>query len=457
MISRQRMIGLILTGCVCAGIAVSGTLLGGNGMIPVYDGDGNEIAELFLEDGELQYQCEEKYQAYIDLVRNEVLDVVMEQEGKTREEVAARIISKGYNIRTGLSEKAVDGLRDAYENNPDAALGNTAAAVSDTRGLLIACYSSSAEGNSYNYVTVPAYAGSAIKPLSVYAPALESRTITWSSLYRDSPYALVENDEGQMVEWPVNTEPYTDQMITVEDAVAQSNNAVAVKVLRDSGVERACYFLEDAFGIQTGSEIETIEEKGEDRVLSNIALGYLEGGVTVEQMTGAYQVFANGGIYYEPHTVTEILDGDNVYYAAPEDGERVISAQTAYIMNRLMSGVVRVGTGTSAQIDGVDVCGKTGTSEYGDHWFAGITPEYVCVVWHEEGMAGGSTDSSVRVFRDAVEALEHFEDQEYPQAPGVEELTYCRASGMISGSHCQDIGTGYYSRDNTPGVCTECR
>ena len=168
-------------------------------------------------------------------------------------------------------------------------------------------------------------------------------------------------------------------------------------------------------------------------------------------------MFANGGIYCEPHTVTEIRDGAEIYAEAPEEGKRVISERTAYIMNRLMRGVVLEGTGTSAQIDGLDVCGKTGTSQYGDHWFAGITPEYVCVVWYEEGTADGSTDSAVRVFHDAVEDLDRSEDRQYPTPPGVEELTYCRASGMISGSHCKDTGTGYYSRDNIPGICTECR
>lgn len=450
-----RIVGVIGTLCGCAGIMTAGLWYGSSKQIPVYDRNGNCIANLFVENGELQYECVEEYEAYVDIVRKEFVDVVKERlEEKTVVETAE---SGSFEIRTGFSEKTMAALSEAYENNADLMIGNSAAAVSDIKGCMTACLSRSSAGENYNYVNIPAYAGSAIKPLSVYTPALEDSTVTWSSMYRDSAYAMVEDGNGKMTEWPANTEPYTDQMITIEEAVAESNNAVAVKVLKDNGAEKSCQFLEDAFGISTDQETEIMKEEGEDRILGNIALGFLEGGVTVQQMTGAYQIFANGGAYYEPHAITEIRDDGNVYYTPSGEGTQVISRETAYIMNRLMRGVVLNGTGTSAQIEGVDVCGKTGTSEYGDHWFAGITPEYVCVVWHEAENEESSTDRSVQVFHDTVTALESEKGMEYPQPDSVNEIPYCEKSGLLRNMSCQNISTGYYTADNMPEICNKCR
>ena len=456
LISRKRLIGLLLTGCACVGIVTSGTFLSGGRNVTVYDCEGNKVAELYLENNELQYQCETGYEAYFDLVRNEVINIVMEQEGTDRSSAMQKIVSDGFEIRTGFSQDAMDGMIDVYSRTPEVTNGNSAAALSNTEGCISACYSISADGQNYNYVNIPAYAGSTIKPLSVYTPALEEGLITWSSMYRDSPYAMVENSSGQMVEWPVNTEPYTDQMITVEKAVAESNNAVAVKVLKDCGAEKACLFLENAFDISVQQEQEIIREKGEDRALANVALGYLDAGVTVEQMTAAYQIFANGGMYYTPHTVTQIVNNEGEYYAPDGKGVRVVSEETAFIMNRLLREVVLGGTGTLAQTEDAEVCGKTGTSEYGDHWFVGFTPEYVCTVWYESDSEIGTTDSSVQAVHDILASLELSEDAVYPRMKNVYEMEYCMETGLLRGAGCQKISRGYYAGNNMPGICSEC-
>ena len=77
---RSRCIGLALTGCACVGIVLAGVWLGGGGEGTVYDRNGKEIGALYLDGGVLQYRCEEGYEAYVDLVRSETLDLVMEQE-----------------------------------------------------------------------------------------------------------------------------------------------------------------------------------------------------------------------------------------------------------------------------------------------------------------------------------------------------------------------------------------
>ena len=117
-INRKRLTGLILTGCVCVGIVVSGALLSGGGTAVVYDRDGNEVAEFYIENNELQYRCETGYEAYIDLVRNEVTDIVMEQEATDRSSAIRKIVADGFEIRTGFSADAMKGMLDAYSQTP---------------------------------------------------------------------------------------------------------------------------------------------------------------------------------------------------------------------------------------------------------------------------------------------------------------------------------------------------
>lgn len=458
---RRRVTGLLLTAGACIGIIVAGILLDDPANVGVLDSEGNEIGQLFQENGELEYTCDDGCESYMDIVRNELLDIVIRTEElsgeKAQKAAAKKIISDKMQVQTACSQEVLNAVEYAYDLNTDPAIGNTAAAVCDIDGRLLACTSRSDNDQNYNYITMPAYAGSSIKPLSVYAPAMEDGTITWSSLYEDSPFALAENADGELEEWPVNTEPYTYRMVPVEDAVATSNNAVAVKVLRKYGAEKSAQFLQESFGIDTGQELELMQEKGADRVLGNLALGYLENGVTVEQIAGAYQIFANGGTYEPAHAITRVTaDGEN-YYQHEQEAEHVISAQTAYIMNRLLRQVVLEGTGTAAQTEGVEVCGKTGTSEYGDHWFAGITPEYTCAVWYEETSTEGTTERSVRIFRDIIAAIDSGEGVEYEMPDGVREAEYCKKTGLLRGETCEEYGTGYFDEEHMPGKCEVCR
>ena len=124
--------------------------------------------------------------------------------------------------------------------------------------------------------------------------------------------------------------PFTGKNVTAADALKESNNAVAVKVLKDYGVEKSVRFLEDTLGYDVDNEKKILEEEGEDRtlsniasgylaegedrILSNIALGYLENGVTVSKMADAYQVFINEGKDTPLCAVKEIEKSGETYW-----------------------------------------------------------------------------------------------------------------------------------------------
>ena len=126
-----------------------------------------------------------------------------------------------------------------------------------------------------------------------------------------------------------------------------------------------------------------------------MALGGLTTGVTPLEMAGAYQIYANGGYYTEPYAYTQVLDADgDVLLTRDTTPRRVISPETATIVNRLMQRVTTgpYGTGGAAPFNQASypVAGKTGTTDDDkDQWFMGITPYYVtaCLLYTSRSAA----------------------------------------------------------------------
>ena len=221
--------------------------------------------------------------------------------------------------------------------------------------------------------------GSSIKPLAVYAPALEYGIITPSTVYEDkkvtygswSPKNFYSGFKGSM---PMTT------------AVKLSVNTVAVQVLNDLGVDKSFNFLKNKLGISSLVESKTVNGMVlTDKTLGALALGGLTDGVSVYEMAGAYSAIANDGVYIRPHTFTKVLDKNGkVVLEADVTKTTAMSKQTSLQVKQLMLGVTASGgTGVEAAIAGVPIAGKTGTTDDNhDKWFAGITPYYVGVAWY---------------------------------------------------------------------------
>lgn len=233
-------------------------------------------------------------------------------------------------------------------------------------------------------------------------------------------------------------------------------------------------FLEDTLGYDVDNEKKILEEEGEDRtlsniasgylaegedrILSNIALGYLENGVTVSKMADAYQVFINEGKDTPLCAVKEIEKSGETYWTPQQKESEVFSEDTAYIMNRMLREVVTDGTGISAQVTGLDVCGKTGTSEYGDHWFVGMIPGNVCAVWYKSDKdMDAETADAARICKGVFEKIGADASEQYSIPTGVKEEVYCKKSGLLAGEQCQETGIGYYRKEDCPKVCGECK
>lgn len=293
--------------------------------------------------------------------------------------------------------------------------------------------------------------GSSIKPITVYSPALEQGMMPFYVL-DDSPLAI---KVGGSIWRPVNYDGQYRGLITMRTGVQYSINTYAVQLLQKVGIRYS-------FDFANSMGLKLVEKSAaNDLSLAPLALGGLTHGVTTVQMAGAYGAIGNGGVYIKPHLITKIesADGSEIYSFKPEY-KRVMSEQTAWLMNSLLQSVVQSGTGTRAKVPGIPTCGKTGTSEeYSNSWFCGFTPEYSCAVWmgydrQEYSMNhiyGGSWPAPL--FRELLtRAHKHGGDTSFSMPDKIIRASVCSKSGKLPSDMCpsDDIITDYCRADAVP-------
>lgn len=228
----------------------------------------------------------------------------------------------------------------------------------------------------------PRQPGSTIKPIAVYAPALEKGVINTSSMIDDKRKTY----DG----WTPRNYSYTysNSKVSIGYAIQQSLNTVPVEIMQEMGIRTSFDFMTNELRFTTLVEAEEINGQiYTDLGYAQLALGGLTHGATNLEMTAAYCIFPNEGIYNKPYTFTEIKNSNGEIILTGIDSEsthQVISPETAATMNRYLNAVVTSGTGRGAALaDGTFTAGKTGTtSENFDRWFIGYSPYYVASVWY---------------------------------------------------------------------------
>lgn len=223
--------------------------------------------------------------------------------------------------------------------------------------------------------------GSSIKPLTVYAPAIENKIITSGTIVDDNPLpASIANkykaEDGGPYQ-PNNDDFQYHGPTTIADAITHSVNVIAVKVEDELGVTTGAAYAEK-FGLTLSPADKTSTS------IAAMALGQLTTGNTPTTMAAAYGTFGNSGLYIPPRLYTKVVDknGNNILESSASP-RKVISPQTAYIMYNLLKGPVSPGgTGPAAKYGDMPVAGKTGTSSNKKNlWFCGLTPYYSAAVW----------------------------------------------------------------------------
>ena len=422
---------------------------------------------------------------YTDQVMVEVANALCEEKGYSLDVAYNLIYTGGLQIITLQDPEVQATLEAIYANESSFPKTNNAiqpqsSAVvvdpqtGDVLGLVGA--RGTKEGNLLlNMATATTRSpGSSIKPLSVYAPALENGIITYGSVYDDVPvifnYADDDVDKLNPSAWPSNLPTVYNGLTTVNDAVTRSVNTVAVRVLQDLTPEVSFDFVKNRLQMDSFIEQKTLSGgiSITDKDLSPLALGGMNYGVTNLEITAAYQIFANGGVYNKPRTWLKVLDADGeVLLENKAESYVVISEQNAAIMTKMLQNVVSRGTATAVTLDNyVNCAGKTGTTSSDvDRWFVGYTPYYVCGIWfgYEIPQALGTLAWSPATKAWDMIMTELHREYIYSTTPlktfessGIIEATYCKDSGklMTAACHADPRGNraekGYFTPATVP-------
>ncbi len=309
-----------------------------------------------------------------------------------------------------------------------------------------------------NYATgygdIQRQSGSAIKPISPYIVGLENGTINYSTVLKDQPFPE-EDIYGK--DYPKNFDRQYTKYMNVDLALEKSQNAPAAWLCREVTPESCYSWLTDQLKFSTLTEEDS-------HSIAAMSLGGQSWGVTVEDMTAAYQIFANGGVYHEPmaYYYVEDHDGAVILDNRNDPGEQVISPESATIMNKLLHQVVYGKIAPTAwQVADMDVeiFGKTGTTDDScDLWFIGATPFCVAGVWHGYEIPSELDDSTIAktTWRGVIQHLldnYNWSDQGWVLSSDVTEHRFCRNSGKLAGPNCFSTSQGWYASGNIPGTC----
>ena len=374
--------------------------------------------------------------------------------------VTAELVKSGYTAREAAEMLWNGGLRiySCLDTNVQAAVDESITSA-DNREFRIAMTVMDGYGavcaltggnDLVDRTVIPRPIGSAVKPLSVYAPAIESGLINYSSLVPDSPFDSLSG-------WPRNFDNSYDGEVTTAYAIRRSKNTSAVHLADRIGINVCAEWL-DKLGISLPDS---------DITLNSLALGYFSSGMTPTEMCAAYQAFSNGGAYYEPYMFTEVRsESGEVIFSHDAQRNQVFSPQTAYIINRLLLSNVDMesGLGGAARIEGTEVYGKTGTVDNSsgvitDTTFAGAIPGYVGAVWVGLDNRDSTEKASYLPTGSGVwhSVFTRFAPPgSFEATEGTVKADFCTNSGLLAGDGCTSTETGYYRSDALPEKCNIC-
>lgn len=446
------------------------------------DEDGNTIYEYHEELDKIEValntvdtnggaSSDSGYTWYTDAVIEQVIDDLQEKYGYEETVATNLLYAGGLQIYSCLDQNVQSVVDEVYENKSNFAeytsakgqdLISSITIVDNQTGAVVAMAGGVGEKTGkrgWNCATMTKRpSGSSIKPLSVYAPAIEEGLITPYTAVDDSPFRENEDGNGKSKLWPVNAEGYYRGLTTVRTGMVESLNTLAVKVLDMEGIETAYEYLTRRFGITS--------LVAADLDYAPLALGGQTWGVSTYEMAAAYSAFPRGGVYTSPYLYTVVtdsngniilatdgydadVDGDgNVTITGTADTSTILSESTCYYITDMLRGVINEsgGTGRAAAISGVDAAGKTGTTtnDY-DRWFCGYTSNYTAAVWcgydSQEKINSKSNPSTVlwQTVMSKLSAVQPPEDMTYEVE--TVKAQYCTASGGIPTDACKAAGT----------------
>ena len=404
-------------------------------------------------------KSDDNYSWFVDQVINDVVNDLCDKTGYEYDIVYTMVKTGGYQIYSTVNpdvQAAVDQVYEDLSSLPATAssqqLQSGIVIVDNTTGDIVALAGGVGKKQGslvWNCATRSLLSpGSIIKPVAVYAPAIELGLITPATVLDDTPYSFTDT-----ATWPKNLDSTYRGLVSVEEAVEQSINTVPVKLVAQMTPEYSYSFAKDKMGLSTlvSSYKTTNGEELSDVNLWALALGSLTRGVTVRAMTAAYAAFANEGVWREARTYTVVKDSNGqVILDNTQESHVAMKDMTAWYITDMLKSTVEKGTGTAAQLENMTVAGKTGTTSRDfDRWFAGYTPYYTGVVWcgyddpEEVVLTNSETNPAVVLWQKAMSTLHTgLANKEFAKPTNVVECTVCRDSGKLVTDACKEDPRG---------------
>lgn len=384
-------------------------LMADQGYIPDSDASDAQVDIIDILEPSFE-KSESAYTYFKDYLADVVAADLMEKFKMSEEEAQRTVYTGGLKIHTTIDSKIQNVIYDEFQddsNFPESADGSKVQAsmvVTEvgTGHISAMVGGRDAKGSKlFNRAVSPRQPGSSIKPLAVYGAALQKSYeyakknqkfpfvdygfdkqgtkywgdyITASSGVVDEPLKI----NGEI--WPQNATRSFSGSNSFRSALQKSINTCAVKIVWQVGLEYSAEMLEK---YKLSTIVTDQNEKTNDVNPAALALGAMTYGVTPLDMALAYAVFPGGGKINSPVCYTNVTDSeDNLMLVGKSEESEVLDKGVAWIMTDLLKSVVSNGLGSPAAISGIEVGGKTGTTnDTFDVWFDGFTPDYSAALW----------------------------------------------------------------------------
>ncbi|MFF5995488.1 PBP1A family penicillin-binding protein [Lysinibacillus sp. KU-BSD001] len=317
------------------------------------------------------------YPAFLDVVLSE-----LEANGNTE------LLAEGIKVYTTLDPQAqemVESVMNNDSNFPTDSIQSGVSVVDTKTGALVAVGGGRNYGaeRPYNhaYDLTSRAPGSTLKPLVDYGPAIEY--LKWSTGETLVDEKMTYTGTSQNIN---NWDNKYFGAITMREALYASRNIPAVKALKEVTTDKAQEFI-SKLGIDV------------DYLVESDAIGGGRVNISPIQMAASYAAFGNNGVYTDPYAITKIEFRDGTSKNYEPQPTVAMSDSTAYMVTDVLRDVVsnkQNASGTAANVPGVDIAGKTGTTNYSadefakynlgssavpDSWFVGYSPNYSIAIW----------------------------------------------------------------------------
>ncbi len=388
--------------------------------------------------------------AFKDYLIETIKRDLMNEYGIEEEQAVKIIYTKGLNIYTTLNSQAQETITKQFkdkDNFPsvekgdgevEAAMVITEVGTGEIKAMVGTRNATSQM--AFNRATNPRQPGSSIKPLAVYAPALE-RSLEYQKdgktfKFKDTGYdrqgtrlwgdyltvSSIVVDEPMKVEgrtWPLNVTRSYSGTQTFRTAIQKSINTCSVKILSQIGLDYSMDTVK-RFGIT--SVVDDTSLPVNDYNLAALGLGAMTYGISPLEMSAAYAVFPNGGVRNTTICYTKVEDsGGRTLLESKSETVKVLDPGVAWIMTDVLQSVVSRGIAGDAEVDGIEVGGKTGTTDdrY-DIWFNGFTPNISVALWigTDKNVAmDSSSEKAAALWSKVVSRVDIADEGEYPDMP----------------------------------------